>query len=223
MIDLFVQFMKFIQALQTFILIFALQQGAPAISAPLAGETLQGQISIQGTADAPNFASAALAFAYASSPTDTWFPLQTFAQPVQDSTLFVWDTSQLSDGEYILRLRVYSQDGSFQDFTVANLEIRNEAAPATATLTPTRQPTAEIPVASTPSTLTAESEPLPTETPAPVPASAATPAEYSKIEPLPANPAALTADAIYFDLARGALLALILFIVLGIFLRLRRD
>jgi hypothetical protein len=38
---------------------------------------------------------------------------------------------------------------------------------------------------------------------------------------LPANPAALTADAIYFDLARGALLALILFIVLGIFLRFR--
>jgi hypothetical protein len=207
--------MKFIQALQTFILIFALQQGAPAISAPLAGETLHGQVSVQGTVDAPNFASAVLAFAYASSPTDTWFPLQAFSQPVQESALFVWDTSQLSDGEYILRLRVYSQDGSFQDFTVTDLEIRNEAVSVPATLTPTRLPTVEIPAAEPASFQTVESEPLPTGTPAPIPTSGSTP------EPLPANPAALTADAIYFDLARGALLALILFIVLGIFLRFR--
>ncbi len=212
--------MRLFSVLQAFLLVFALQQGAPAISAPVAGQTLSGQVSVIGTADAPNFASAELTFAYAADPTGTWFPLARLTQPVQESTLAAWDTTQISDGEYSLRLRVYSQDGTFQDFTVTGLQVRNSAPPATSTSTPTIatiQPAEEIPAFTEEAPLVVESAPEPTATPVPVSPSGPTPA------PLPANPAALRVDQINFYLMRGALLALALFVVLGLFLRLRRN
>lgn len=210
--------MRFFSVLQAFLLVFALQQGAPAISAPVAGQTLSGQVSVVGTADAPNFASAELAFAYAADPTGTWFPLARLTQPVQESTLAAWDTTQISDGEYSLRLRVYSQDGTFQDFTVTGLQVQNNAPPATSTSVPAAsQPAEVVPASTEESPLVVESAPASTAAPVPVSSSGPTP------EPLPANPAALRVDQINFYLIRGALLAFALFVVLGLFLRLRRN
>lgn len=210
--------MRFFSLLQAFLLVLALQQGAPAISVPVAGQTLSGQVSVIGTADAPNFASAELAFAYAADLTGTWFPLARLTQPVQESTLAAWDTTQISDGEYSLRLRVYSQDGTFQDFTVTSLQVQNSAPPATPTSVPaTSQPAGVVPAFTEEAPLVVESAPVPTASPAPVSPSGPTP------EPLPANPAALRVDQINFYLMRGALLALALFIVIGLFLRLRRN
>ena len=216
--------MRFIQTLR-FLLLFALaQQAAPAITARAAGQTVSGRVSISGTADAPNFASAELAFAYASDsipvgdPTGTWFTLQTFTQPVQASALATWDTSLVTDGDYILRLRVFSQDGSTQDFTVTDLHVRNAVVPPTAT--PTQIPTATSTIPPTDEAIFLQptiATPLPTAKPVTVSSSGPQPT------PLPVNPAAITTESIYFYLARGALLALILFIVLGIFLRLRRN
>lgn len=210
--------MRLFSVLQAFLLVLALQQGVPSISAPVAGQTLSGQVSVVGTADAPNFASAELAFAYAADPTGTWFPLARLTQPVQEAILAAWDTTQISDGEYSLRLRVYSQDGTFQDFTVTGLQVQNSAPPATSTSVPaTSQPVEVVPASTEESPLVVESAPAPTVTPIPVSPSGPTPA------PLPANPAALRVDQINFYLIRGALLALALFIVLGLFLRLRRN
>ena len=208
--------MRFFSVLQALLLIFSLQQGAPAISEPVAGQALSGQISVVGTADAPNFASAELAFAYAADPTGTWFPLARLTQPLQESTLAAWDTTQISDGEYSLRLRVYSQDGTFQDFTVTGLQVRNSAPPATSTSAPaTSQPAEEFPASTEESLLVIESAPASTATPVPVSSSGPTP------QPLPANPAALRVDQINFYLMRGALLAFTMFVVLGLFLKLR--
>jgi hypothetical protein len=210
--------MRFFGVLQAFLLVFVLQQGAPAISAPVAGQALSGQVLVVGAADAPNFTSAELAFAYAADPTGTWFPLARFTQPVQESTLAVWDTTQISDGEYSLRLRVFSQDGAFQDFTVTGLQVRNNAPPATSTSAPaTSQPAEVVPAPAEESPLVVESAPVLTATPVTIISSEPTP------EPLPANPAALHVDQINFHLMRGALLSLALFIVLGLFLRLRRN
>lgn len=211
--------MRFIQTLRFFLLFALVQQATPAITAPLTGQTVSGQVSISGTADAPNFASAELAFAYAPDPTGTWFTLQTFTQPVLDSTLVAWDTTLVTDGDYILRLRVFSQDGSRQDFTVTDLHVRNAVVPPTATPTQIQTETPTAPALPTdeafsPPTLTT---PLPTAKPVTVSSSAPQPT------PLPANPAALTLDSIYSNFGRGAILALILFLVLGIFLRLRRN
>jgi len=144
--------------------------------------------------------------------------LQTFTQPVQASALASWDTSLVTDGDYILRLRVFSQDGTSQDFTVTDLHVRNAVVPPT--VTPTQVPAVISTIPPTDEALFLQptiAAPLPTAKPVTVPSSGSQPT------PLPANPAAITTESIYFYLARGALLALILFIVLGIFLRLRRN
>src|ERR1700690_2392778 len=105
----------------------AMAQGttSPVISAPTAGQILQGQVSIIGTTDIPNFASAQLDFTYASDSTGSWFLIQTFAQPVSNSTLAVWDTASISDGDYSLRLRVTLLDGSFQAVAV-KIKVQNQ-------------------------------------------------------------------------------------------------
>jgi hypothetical protein len=97
------------------------------ITSPQNGETIRGQIQIQGSIDYPTFASAELAFTFASSSDgasnsgDTWFPIQTFSQPLTDSNLAVWDTTSVTDGDYNLRLRINLQDGTFLDFIITDL------------------------------------------------------------------------------------------------------
>ena len=95
----------------------------------------QGQVEITGNMDVPNFASAELAFSYASNPADSWFTIQTFPQPVQNLTLAIWDTTSLTDGDYILHLRVILQDGSSQDVVVSDIKVRNDSPPLIETST----------------------------------------------------------------------------------------
>ena len=200
-----------------FILAVALQQTATAITAPVDGQTLQAQVAISGTIDPANFASAELAFGYASDSTSTWFLIQIVTQPPQDGTLAVWDTANLTDGDYRLRLRVFRFDGSFEDYFVNDLHLRNAAPPATATVGLSLTATA----ASTELALTAE--PKATETPAPAVILPAMTQTRPTSLPLSPNPATITARAVYSVLGRGALLVLLLFIVIGMFLRLRRS
>ena len=118
-------------------LVFLVQSANALIVSPQPGDVLRGQVEIVGEMNIPNFASAELAFSYASNPADrfTWFTIQTFSQPVQ-SPIATWDTTKLTDGDYILLLRVLLQDGSSQDVVVSDLKIRND------TPLPTASPTA---------------------------------------------------------------------------------
>lgn len=186
----------------------ALAQGTslPAITSPTAGQVLQGQVLITGTSDVPNFASAELAFAYASNPTNTWFLISTSFQPAADAVLATWDTASISDGDYTLRLRVNLSDGSFQDATVT-VQVRNYTVVTTPTLiqTPT-EPALQIP---TPLLLAPSATPTALPLPSPT--------------PLPPNPAAITQKEIYASLRGGALIIAGIFIAIGLFLRLRRS
>ena len=190
-------------------LALAVQQSAPAINAPAAGQNLQGRVDIIGTTDAPNFASAELAFAYASGPADNWFIIQALSQPVLDSTLAIWDTLLISDGDYQLRLRVTLLDGSFQDVIVTDLRVRNYTpdmpTPAAAAMTET--PAALPPLPPTEGSLIE----TPTRTPHPTPTQ------------LPPNPASLTVDEIYAGVRRGIFIIIILFVIFGLLTRLRRS
>ncbi len=210
MLDLTVAMIQFLLALM--MLIF--QETSIDITSPKSGEILRGQINITGNMNVTNFASAELSFAYTSDPTSTWFTIQTFSSPLPSGAeegvkdvLSVWDTTTLSDDDYRLRLRVNLQDGSFQEFLVTDLKIRNDIPVATVTPTPTLQPES------------ASETPLPTSTPVP----AATRPVFPTPTPLPVNPASLTTPAINLTFGRGALLALTLFFVFGLFLRLRRS
>ena len=196
-------------------LFFFAQTADISIISPLSGDTLRGQVEIVGNLDVPNFASAELAFSYAvpegsaPNPADgfAWFTIQTFPQPVVDSTIAIWDTTLLTDGDYILHLRVFFQGGSSQDVVVSDLKIRND------------EPLINEAV---PITETSESliiTPLPTSTIQLVPVLPT----YPSPMPLPANPASVTSFSIYANFARGALITLVLFAFFSLILRLRKN
>jgi hypothetical protein len=187
------------------IFLITVQTATVSITSPRAGETLRGQIEIQGVMDVPNFASAELGFKFASDPADTWFSIQTFSQPIQNSTIAIWDTTSLTDGDYNLRLRVFMQDGTFQDDIVTDLKIRNQELPTpTSTNTPLPQfdnstPTPRI-IAPTEIVLS-----------------------YPSATPLPMNPASITTNTIYKVFAQSALVVLILFILFSLLIRFRKQ
>jgi hypothetical protein len=193
------------------LLLIAAQTNPPiAITSPLAGDVLRGEITVTGTTDIENFLSAQLDFAYASNVAGNWFTLQTFSQPVLSSALAVWNTTSISDGDYILRLRVNLADGTFQEVTVP-VKIQND--------TPFSTPTPELATTSTPDSVTLDiptpfllaASPTPTEVPRPTPT------------PLPTNSASLNQNAIYSSLGRGALVIIGLFIFAGLIIRVRRS
>ncbi len=193
------------------------------ITSPLPGETLRGPVNVTGdnVVDPATFLYSELAFAYANDPTGTWFLIATINQPVEGGTLATWDTTSLTDGDYILRLRVYLQDGTTQDATVTGLQVRNYSLTPTATAISTLEAEQTV-LPTTTATITQTPTPAPTLPPLTV-LPATVPSNYPTPTPLSANPAALTVASILSTFGRGALLALILFIILGIFLRLRRS
>jgi hypothetical protein len=213
MLNLFVRltsiavlWMKLRAFLPLFLLMIAAQTAPIAITSPAADEVLRGQVTITGTLDVDSFASAQLDFAYASNPTDTWFTIQTFSQPMIDSTLAIWDTTSITDGDYVLRLRVSFEDGTSQEATVP-VKVGNDAIP-TPTLAPTSTPENVNVLVPTPFLLAAS--PTPTDIPRPTPTA------------LPENPASLGKGEIYASLKRGALVILGLFALAGLVIRIRR-
>ena len=190
------------------VLVLLAAQDAPplAITSPAPDEFLRGQVTITGRIDVPGFISAQLDFAYASNPTDTWFNIQAYSQPPADSTLAVWDTTAITDGDYVLRLRVNLQDGTAQDVTVP-VRIGNDVLP-TPTPEPTATPEAETVLIPTPFLIAAS--PTPTDLPRPTPTA------------LPPNPVSLGQNQIYMSLGRGALVILGLFALAGLIVRVRR-
>ena len=179
------------------------------ITAPASGDTLQRLINITGTSAADGFASSELSFAYASDSAFTWFLIYQTDQPVTDGLLAVWDTSLVTDGDYNLRLRVTLQDGTILESLVTGLRVRNQTPTETPTLAPTSTPEFDLPPAASP--LPPTPMPAPTSTRLPTPTL------------LPPNPAVLTDSQIQAFLLRAIVATLLTFIVIGLFLRLRRN
>lgn len=208
MLNLSVTFMRPYFLVPLALLLLAAQGNPPvAITYPTPDDMVAGKVTITGTTDVPGFASDQLDFAYASDTTDTWFPVGTSTQSEVDSPLAVWDTTAITDGDYILRLRVNLEDGTFEDVFV-QIKVRNDA--------PIRTPTPVV--TSTPDRLNIQlptpflvaASPTPTLTPRPTPTL------------LPINALSLNRSAIYLSLGRGALVIIGLFLFAGLILRFRR-
>ena len=198
--------MKLRFSLLLVLFLLAAQDTLPvAITSPAPDELLRGQVTITGTLNVPSFLSAQLDFAYASNPTNTWFTLQAFSQPLADSTLAVWDTTSITDGDYVLRLRVNFEDGTAQEVMVP-VKIGNELLP-----TPTPEPTStpEPETALIPTAFLLAASPTPTDLPRPTPTA------------LPTNPVSLGQNQIYASLGRGVLVILGLFALAGLIIRVR--
>lgn len=198
-----------IAMLKAFLLLtFLFQNPGVTLTSPQPGAELRGQVEIFGAMDVPNFSSAELSFSFASSDSaDSWFLIQTFPQPKTDSPIAIWDTTAVTDGDYVLHLRVFMQDGSSQDASITDLKIRNDVALSTVTPTEVLEiSTSLIPVEETPVII------QPTQT-------------LLFIQPtaLPMNPASLNRDEITSTFIRGALITLLFFGLIWFVLRLRKN
>ncbi|HET6597076.1 MAG TPA: hypothetical protein VFG81_15735 [Anaerolineales bacterium] len=198
--------MRWLSPLLVLFLIAAQDTPPLAITSPAPDELLRGEVAITGNLQFPSFLSAGLEFAYALDPTNTWFLIQSFSQPLTASMLAVWDTTSITDGNYVLRLRVNFEDGTFQEVTVP-VQIGNDVQPTT-TPEPTMTPEPESVFIPTPFLLAAS--PTSTELPRPTPTA------------LPPNPVSLGQTQIYASLGRGALVILGLFALAGLIIRVRR-
>lgn len=188
----------------------AFAQGAgPQITSPADGQYVQGQLPVKGTTDVPNFASAELDFAYASDQAPTWFTIQTASTPVNDQVISIWDTTAITDGDYILRLRVTLTDGSTQDVT-ESVKVRNYTALPSPTPAVTATP---VPVVEVPTAIIIVPTDTPTAAPLPV---LPTPTA------LPPNPAGVTTNEVFSGFWKGALFVAVLVVVLAALMRLRR-
>jgi len=178
------------------------------ISSPFEKEYIQGVVTISGSVTILGFSSYELSFAYENDTTQTWFELTSSTLPVFEGELGTWDTTTLTDGDYNLRLQVFLLDGTTQEIVVNDLRVRNYTPIPTATPTATSTPVVQFvaPTAQLILPVLATATPsLPTPT------------------PFPPNPASLSESSISSALGRGAAAALLLFVVFGLLLRLRRE
>ena len=107
--------------------------GTATIADPQPGQALRGVVLIRGTTQQPAFDHYEVSFSYEPNPTADWFAIEAAgSSPVQNGQLARWDTTQIADGAYQLRLRVFSSDGGAPLQQLAGVEklARN----------PTRQP-----------------------------------------------------------------------------------
>jgi hypothetical protein len=113
------------------------------ITAPSEGDSVRGQVSIQGTATDPQFWKYELHYNPVPGNDALWtaIPGSPFTTAVVEGELGMWDTMAIDDGTYGLRLRVVRQDGNFDDYTVLDIKVVN--AEPEPTEEPVEEPAAE--------------------------------------------------------------------------------
>lgn len=188
--------------------VFAQSEGELKLTNPVEGQVIQGLVMVTGTVTVLGFSSYDLSFSYSGDSSQTWFTIHSSVLPVFEGDLGTWDTSTLTDGDYNLRLQVFLLDGGVQQTTISGLRVRNYTAVPTPTPLPTS--TAFAPLA------------LPTAQLI-VPAAATVTHSLPTPTSLPNNPAGLEAISISNAIGRGAILTLLVFLGLGLILRLRRE
>ena len=111
----------------------AYENGGIYITSPRPDETIKGNFAIAGSVDVNGFSHFELAFAYENSDLTSWFPIAASETRVRNGILAYWTTNLITDGVYKLRLRVFLEDGTFQDYLITPVIIQNDYASATTT------------------------------------------------------------------------------------------
>jgi hypothetical protein len=178
------------------------------IEFPLPGQALLGNVSIVGNTSIDDFQSSELSFGYQNNPTNTWFLIERSDQPVSNDVIASWDTTTITDGNYILRLVILLEDGQQQTITVSGIRVRNYSPIETDTPTPTTPTVTPLP----------GDTPIPTTTPSPT----ITPIPPT-LTPLPTNPAQLSPSTITNTAIKGVIGVFVLFGILGIYIYFKRS
>ena len=178
----------------------------PFLSVPSRGQNVKGVVDITGSTLVDGFTSFIVDFAYSQDKTNTWFEIQSSNQNIASGVLARWDTQSITDGDYRLRLRVFTTLGEPKAYVVEDVHVRNYTATDTPlplmTITPAPTETT-TPLASIPETVTSTSFPRPS--------------------PLPGNPVQVTGGQIISSIARGVTAIAVLFLFFGLLMRLRRQ
>lgn len=80
------------------------------ITSPKAGQEIQGEVKLIGTADIPNFGF--YKYEFAPQGSDTWSTILAGREAVVDDELGDWDLTELTPGDYNLRLVVFDNINS---------------------------------------------------------------------------------------------------------------
>ena len=176
------------------------------ITYPLPGSAIQGLIQISGEISVEDYAYYTVEFTYQDNPQDTWFLINQSEEAINDSVFATWDTSQISDGEYQIRLVLHQKDGNKMVKHIPNIRVRNYSAIETDTPIP---PTQTVPPSAT-ETLVPSATTIPTAT---VPPATSTPGAP--------NPAQISKDMAINSALKGIGVTIGLFILFGIYQRLR--
>ena len=154
------------------------QQDLAVISSPASNEVLQGSVEVTGSADYPSFQFYILEFSPEPITGDQWQIIgQIREAPVIDGVLAVWDTTQVPDGSYTIRLRVVRLDGNYSEAFSSQVAISNAQPLPTDTPLPdaTTAPAPNLPPTVTPTplpptpTIVIDQPVIDTPTPRPVP------------------------------------------------------
>jgi len=178
------------------------------INQPAAGQALIGKITITGSAASQGFLGYEVLFAYSSDPTDTWFLIYESDQPVIDGDLAQWDTTSITDGDYVIRLVIRTTSGGSLIADVPGVRVRNYSPVESDTPTPIT-PTTSLDPSKTPA---------PTSTPSPPPTMTQLPGTAT---PLPPNPAQLSNQQVLKSIGVGVLVTVGLLAIFGLYLALR--
>jgi hypothetical protein len=117
------------------------------ITAPQNNAVVRGQVAILGSATHPQFQFYKVEFAREPVVGEAWTIIGAIhQQQVTDGQLETWDTSQLPDGSYTLRLRVVRLDGNYSEYSVVQVVVANAQ--------PTETPTPAVTATSKPPTVT---------------------------------------------------------------------
>ncbi len=173
------------------------------ILSPQKDEVLQGNIDIIGTATGIGFQYAEVSFRFHNSESGTWFLISQIGEPKIDELLTNWDTSTIVDGDYELKIQAYYEDGHTIESILGNLRIRNYSA--IETVTPTKIQSQMI-----------ESTKIPSE----ITKSLSSKKLYAT--PMPNNELEIELQEIMVYAMRGAVIGILLLIVIGIWLIIRR-
>lgn len=180
---------------------------APSIfvQSPREGQALQGLELLDGRIRGDGFIQGKIAFSYAGAPDPTWFFIADILPGAdggaQTSFQVEWDTTQITDGNYDLRVVAEYQDGAAIYELIPNLRIRNHSPVETATPAPVSEDST--------------AEEIPTSTIEPTPANTPT--------PLPPNPAQVQSGDLYKALQISGITVVVLFIVGGIYWQIKNK
>ena len=207
--------------------------GTATIADPQPGQALRGVVLIRGTAQQPAFDHYEVSFSYEPNPTADWFAIEAAgSSPVQNGQLASWDTTQIADGAYQLRLRVFSSDGGEPlEFVTAGLAVANSVPLPAASATSPATAVATVPITEAPAPTTTPAFASSTAVPnavstatAPAVSTAISTAISTVVSPVvsPAGSAQSPTSSPYLlALGRGAVAAIAGFLALGVYGLLR--